>query len=1021
MDITRAAIRNDRVTFLTLVVILLAGAGAYRTMSRAEDPGFTVRTALILTYFPGASPERVELLITDKLEKALQELPEVDFINSESKTGASVIFVNVRQSYTDMRPIWDAVRRKVERAAGELPDNVIGPIINDEFGDVFGIVLSLTGEGYDYRELKEVADQARDEFLRIEEAAKVEIHGAQDERLFIEYDNARLADLGLTPALLSSILESSNIVIPGGSVTAGSERIVLEPSGNFENDDDLRHTVVAVPGRSELIHLEDIATVTRSYIDPPRTLVYANGQSALALAISLREGGNIEALGAEVRLVADRLRTDYPIGLELEVLAFQPELVTRKVRDFASNLLQAIGIVVLVMLLTLGVRTGLVVAALIPMTMVMTLMLMSMFDIGLDQVSLAALIIALGMLVDNAIVMSESIMVQMASGKDRLASAVDSARELRIPLLVSSLTTSAAFLPIALAESSTGEYTTPIFQVVTIALLSSWLLALTMTPLLCVLFIRIKPGGKDSMDSPFYRRYRALLLALLRQRAVTVAGVVILFLGVLQLFRFVPNIFFPPSDRALVLGEVELPVGTAIERTDAVVASIQQFIGDSLLAGSGEEGVASWAAFIGAGAPKFNLSYNPEPASPEYALMFINTTSDLVREDVAARLDGWVFDNFPDVAASFRPLSLGPPVEAPIQVRVSGRETDALFEIVDSVKSLLASIPGTRSISDDWGARTKKLVVAVNAARARRAGVSNRDVAISLQSSLSGVETTQLREGDQVIPVVMRSEAADRLDLGKLDGLAVLSQLTGRSVPLRQVADVQLAWQPSRILRRGRLKTVTVSANLADGVTAATVNGSLVPMLDDISWEIGYGYELGGEAEASVEANQSIAAKLPLAMFIIVVLLVSQFNSFRKSTIVLITIPLGLIGVILGLLVTRSYFGFMTLLGIISLAGIVINNAIVLLDRIRIEIDENGLEPSRAVVEAAQRRLRPILLTTATTVGGLVPLWLGGGLMWEPMAIAIIFGLLFATALTLGVVPVLYSLFYRVDFRGFRY
>jgi multidrug efflux pump subunit AcrB len=1025
MSVTRWAIEKNRITIVALLLIIAGGLQTYRTMPRNEDPGFIIRTATVITYFPGASPQRIEQLITDKLEKAIQQMPEIDFLSSQSKTGVSIVFVNVQERYTEMRPIWDSLRRKVEAARGDLPDGVIGPEVDDEFGDVFGTIITVTGEGFDYAELKQVADQVRDELLYIDEVAKVEILGAQHERIFVEFNNARLAELGLSPGQLQRILEQRNVIFPGGDISTGRERIVLEPTGNFESIDELRRTVIALPGGRDLIYLEDIAEIRRGYVDPPSAMMRSSGEPCLGLAISLREGGNIIVLGEKVMAMIDRLQALYPIGVEFDVVAFQPEHVQRKIRGFTRSLLQAVGIVLLVMLATLGLRTGLVVASLIPAAMIMSILVMNQFGIGLDQMSLASLIISLGLLVDNAIVMSESIMTQIAQGKKPVQAAVDSAAELRIPLLTSSLTTAAAFLPIFLAESSTGEYTAPLFKVVTITLLCSWLLSLTLTPLFCVRFLRVKPRhGGAAYDSPFYRRYRGVLLTGLRHPRLSAALIIAAFLVSMQGFRFIPNIFFPPNDKSIFTAGLALPPGTPIELTAASVSELEAFMKAELVAGPERpDGVVNWSTHIGEGAPRFYLSYNPEFSRPEYATMIVNATSRVECDRLIARMEDFCFERFPDMVTDIKPLALGPPPEAPVAVRVSARNDALLFSIVERLKARLEATAGARNVRDDWGPRRKKLLVRINQPRARRAGVTSMDVAASLQANLSGMMTTEFREEDEVIPVILRSVAADRQDIGKIESLNVFSQATGRPVPLKQVADVEVEWEASKILRRDRLRTVTVKADITQDVTAIGVARQIEEWLleERRPWGVDAKYEMGGEIESSVEANASINAKLPIALMIIVLLLVGQFNSFKRPAIILLTIPLGLIGVVVGLLVARSYFGFMTFLGVISLAGIVINNAIVLLDRIKIEIEENGLDPARAVVEATQRRLRPILLTTATTMGGLLPLWFGGGVMYEPMAIAIIFGLLFATLLTLGVVPVLYALFFRVDFKRFRY
>ena len=1034
MDLTRFAIERNRVFTALVAMVLIGGVITYGEMPRNEDPGFIVRTALVQTFFPGASPERVEMLVTDKLEEVIQEIPELDFVSSNSKVGTSIIYVNISEAYDDMRPIWDDLRRKVEAIQGDLPDSVVGPFVNDDFGDVFGSLIAITGEDFEYRELKAIADEVRNELLLIPEAARVEVYGAQEERIFVEYENARLAEFGLSPLQLRSVLEVRNIILPGGDISTGYERIVFEPSGNFESVADLSNTIINLPGRQEVVRLQDVVTIRRGYIDPPDTQMRFNGERALTLAISLREGGNIIDLGTNIRRVIARAQSVYPIGIDFSILQFQADAVDRKIQDFVGNLLQAIAIVAAVMLFFLGLRTGLVVASLIPAAIIAALLVMSVFDIGLDQMSLAALIIALGLLVDNAIVMSESIMVQMQQGKDAIAAAISSAKELKIPLLTSSLTTAAAFLPFSIAQSATGEYVAPLFKVVTITLLCSWVLALTLIPLLCTKFLRIEPvEAGEAFQSPFYSRYRAMLNALLRHRWKTILAAFAMLIVSLQGFRFIDNIFFPPNDRPAFTIELEMPSGSPIALTDQIIATVEAFILDStngLMATADSTGITSFGTFVGEGAPKYLLSYNPEPRDPAFAYILINTSN---RQDIDTKLippiEQFIRDSFPDAIAKVQPLALGPPVTNPIEIRLSGRDTETLFDIADMTISQLRTTPGARQINDNWGPRTKKIVVDIDETRARLAGVSNQDVAISMQTFLTGFETTEYREGDELIPVVMRSASGfectgsdpiceRRIDPSDIAQINVYSQSTGQSVPLAQVATPGIVWQPGEILRRDRLATVTIQAQLLPGFTAAEVNAAIQPWLEQqaATWPFGYSWEFGGEAESSGDANASINAVMPIGFAIIALLLVAQFNSFRRPLIILLTIPLALVGVVFGLIVTQSYFGFMTLLGIFALAGIVINNAIVLIDRIRIEIDENALTPQNAILAAAQQRFRPILLTTATTMGGLLPLWFGGGPMWEPMAISIIFGLAFATILTLGIVPVLYALFFRVRF-----
>jgi len=1019
VNITAFAIDKNRAFFCLLLFLIIAGTGSFRDMPRSEDPGFIIRVALVSTVFPGASPERVEMLVTDKLEKVIQEIPELDFVASQSKTGASLIFVNIKEEYTDMRPIWDKLRRKIEKAAPDLPDGIIGPTVDDEFGDVYGTQIAITGDGFSYAEMKDVADEVRDELLLADEIAKVEIVGAQEERVFVVFDNAALADLGMSPLQLQQALQARNIILPGGDIVTDYEKIVFEPTGNFNSVDELRRTLVDLPNSNSLVRIEDLLDIRRGYVDPPSKMARYNGQPALILAISLKEGGNIIELGRAVRSVLARARQVYPVGIEFDELLFQPDIVDKKISDFTKNLSQAVLVVALVMLAFLGIRTGLVVASLIPAAILTSFLVMSVLDMGINQVSLSALIIALGLLVDNAIVMSESIMVQMSRGVPARKAAIDSASELRVPLLTSSLTTCAAFLPVYLAESMTGEYTRPLFEVVTITLLVSWVMALTLIPALCVVFLKVKQTARaEEYAGRFYVMYRGALVWVLRHRLLTLAIVAGIFVLSLQLTRFIPSIFFPVNDRPTFTVDIELPVGSPIERTDQVSAAVSRFLLDEWQVGDDREvGVTDWATFIGQGAPRYVLPYQPELNSPYYAYIIGNTNDyDLMEAELFGSIREFVLGTYPDVNVTVRALPLGSPAWPPVAVRVSGRDTDKIFELADRVKQHMATVPGTMQITDNWGPRSKKVVVNIDGRRARLAGVSNQDIAISMQTFLSGLEATRYREGDQLIPVVVRSRKDQRASPERFATINVYSQATGQAVPLSQVATPEVVWQPGVVERRNRLRTVTVESLLMPGVTPAEVNATMGAWLEEESksWPFGYSWEFGGEAETSGKANVALGAKLPVALLFIILLLVGQFNSLRRPVIILATIPLALVGVFVGLALANSYIGFLTILGIISLSGIVINNAIVLLDRIRIEIDERGLEPLNAVISAAQQRMRPILLTTATTIAGLIPLWLGGGPMWEPMAVAIIFGLLFSTVLTLGVVPVLYSLFFRL-------
>lgn len=1021
MSIAESAINRNRVTLVMLFLVFIGGYQAFERASRNLDPGFLVRVANVSVRFPGASPERVEELVTSKLEEKIMEIPELDFVRSESTTGMSQVYVNIREEYTELRPIWDDLRRKVDSIKSSLPAEVTEVKVNDEYGDVFGIVIGLTGDGYSYAELKNIADYVKDEFIRLPEAAKVEIFGEQEERIFVEYNNARLSELGLSPLQLSSILASRNILISGGDIQIGDERISLEPSGNFESVEDLGNTVINVPNSREVVYLKDVVSITRGYIDPPRSYAHASGVPGLVMAISMKDGGNYIKLGDQVKGLLDQLNQQYPIGVQFSVLYLLPDDIIKKIDEFTESLIQAVVIVIAVMLLFLGVRTGLIVGSLIPGAILLALFVMGMLGIGLDQMSLSALIIALGLLVDNAIVMTESAMVRMERGVSAFEAAVESARELKIPLLTSSLTTAAAFLPIYLAESAVGEYTAPLFKVVTITLLSSWLLSITMIPMLCVLFLKVKvqvANVDDLYQSRFYQEYRKIIEWILRRKGVFLGGVVAAFLFGVFLLGLVPNIFFPDSDQTAFQVNLELPVGTDIGNTREVVERVEQFMQSELRVSPERPlGVTEWQTHIGSGGPRFTLGYSPPAPAAEAAVMVVRSNDYEAMLESIDKLDAYLRDNFPNVSPVVKALGNGPSRDYPVEVRLSGQDTNKLFGLVETVKQQLRETPGVRLVNDDWGARTKKLLVKINQPRAHRAGVTNEDIARSLQTGLSGLKLTQYREGDTEIPVILRSVAADRQDIGKLESINVYVQASGVSVPLSQVADIDVVWEPNKVIRRDNLRTVTVRARLEPGVLASEVNGVIMPWLEQVStgWGLGYRYEMGGEVETAGKANKSIGDQLPTAGMIILLLMVMQFNSIRRPLIILLTIPLGIIGVAIGLNITFSNLGFMTFLGIISLSGIIINNAIVLIDRIDIEISENGLTPYNAIIESCLQRLRPILLTTATTILGLLPLWLAGGAMFQTMAVAIIFGLAFATALTLGVVPALYALLFKVQ------
>ena len=1023
MNLTQIVLENNRVTIVVLLVVVLLGLAGYQTMPRDSMPPYTIRVASVVTSFPGAGPERVEALITSKIEEVAQELPELKTVTSESRTGLSIISVKLKQAVPpdELQAVWDRLRRKIETIRSDLPEGIYGPEVKDDgIGVVYGIVIGLTGDGFTFAELETYAQDLRDDLIKLPDAASVKISGIQEERIYLQFNDARLAELGLSAQQIKNSIASTNIVFSGGEVSLEDERLVLEPTGSYADLEALGRTLIEV-GKGGSVSLGDITRIVREYETPQQRLVKINGQPGLSLSVALSEGANITKLGQEMDQLVALHQARLPLGITFNRVASQDFEVDKSVANFTDNLLQSIAIVLLSMLLFLGLRTGLVVASLIPMTIVATLFIMGLLDIGLNQVSLAALIMALGMLVDNAIVVSEAIVVKMEKGTDARAAAIESARELVGPLLVSSLTTSAAFLSFFLAESIMGEMVGPLFSVISIALLSSWLLSLTMVTLLAVFFIRVKrqaaQAGQSLLIDRLNGQYKGLLLKALKHPYSFTAIIAGLFVLSLFGFGFLPFIFFPDSERNLLTVDLNLPLGTKIETTTARVERIEAHIADSLLVNAQRRrGVTGWATFIGEGPPSYDQGYQPGEANSGYAHLLLNTSSGTDNQWVIDRLDAFCFRSFPDAEIRVSRLAGGGGGGADVAVRITGPDPSELFGLADRVKQKLNELPSTQNIGDDWGPKIKKVAVDIDQSKTQNAGLTNQDIALSLQVGLAGFNTGAFREDDESIPIILRNESSQNVDVRQLESINIYAQGSGQNVPLGQVAQIVPQWQFAKIKRRDLYRTLTVTCDAKSGFTAQDVTNALIPYLeeDSKSWKQGYRYELGGESEQSGESIGAVIAKLPLSGFIILMLLIVQFNSFRKTVIVLSTIPLGLIGVVAGLLIFRSSFGFFAFLGLISLAGIVINNAIVLLDRIQIELDQPGKRPIEAIVAAAQQRFRPILLTSCTTTLGLVPLYLGGGLMWEPMAVAIMVGLLFATVITLLFVPVLYKILFAV-------
>jgi multidrug efflux pump subunit AcrB len=1008
------AIRNNRTFTLLLAVVVLLGVWNYLTMPRLEDPEFTIRTAMVVTHFPGATPMDVERLVTERLEESIRELAEVEHVISQSRSQLSIIQVDIFERYMEMDPIWQDLRNKVDDTRPELPEGVLGPFVDDEFGDVFGIVVALTGDDFTYRELEDTAEDLRDELLLVQDVARVEIWGAQEEQIVIEFSNARLAELGVDPTLLVEALESQNAVAPAGSSRYGSERIVVQPTGEFTSIDEIRGMSLALPGQPRNIQLQDIAGVRRDYVDPPDVMTRFNGQRSLMIAVSMSEHGNITDLGQRMDQRLAEFERRLPVGLELSYLAYQPKFVEAAIDDFMINLYTAFGFVFLVMLLFTGFRTAIITGMLVPLAMLVSIAFMGPMDIALQRVSIASLIIALGILVDNGVVVSESILVRLSSGEERAQAVARTVSDLALPLLAASLTTIFAFLPIVLARTDVGEYTQSLFVVITLTLLASWALSMTFVPFMCNLLL--KPARTEQTFSGFaYRTYRAFLLWFLRHKILSTLLVAALTAAAILAFRQVPEIFFPPNEREMFIVDFWQPYGTDITVTAERSARLEEFI-------LSREGVVSVGAFIGSGGPRWYLPLDLEQDTPNYASLVVNTETVEDADRAIRATEEHLRNHLPDTRADVKRLAHGPPVGAPIQFRISGPEMDTLYRLRDEVSLELSRTSGVLDIWDDWGEWSKRLVIDVHQERARRAGISSLEIATSLRTHFTGIEISQFRHDDDLTPILVRSLEAGEDPLSRIADLNVHSFATGATIPLAQVATPRIEWQPSNMRRRDGERTMTVKATITVRY-ASEVLADVWPVLERMQrqeWAPEYRIEYGGEPEESERAQASIYAGLPLALGLIVLTLVAKFNSFRRFLIIALTVPPMIIGIVVGLHLTGDPFGFMALLGMISLAGIIINNSIILIGSIEDE-RRRGHTKENALVLASQQRLRPIVMTVTTTIMGLAPLSLRGGEMWSPLANVIIFGLFFSTILTLGLCPALYALFFRSDFSEYDY
>jgi multidrug efflux pump len=1015
-----AAIRHQQLTLFFVLAVAVAGLLAYLKLGQREDPDFTFRAVTIRTLWPGATSSQVDDQITNRIEKKLQEMPYFKRTQSYSKSGESLIILELEDTAPrkDVPQFWYQVRKKIGDIRHTLPAEAIGPFYNDEFGDVFGSIYAFTGDGFTLGELRDKLEDVRQELLRTPDISKVELIGVQDERIYVEIGNSKIASLGLDASQIAAQLQAQNALAPAGTIQNDTHAIPLRVSGNFDTVREVRELQLAVPG-GKLIRLGDIASVYRGLADPPFQAVRFKGQPAIAVAVSMKRDGDVLQLGRNLDAAMARIRADLPVGVEFEQVSDQPRIVKQAVGTFMTSLLEAIAIVLLVSFVSLGWRAGTVVALTIPFVLLATFLTMSLLKIDLHRISTGALIIALGLLVDDAMIVVEMMVRKLEEGLDKFASATFAYASTAWPMLSGTLVTAAGFLPIAMAKSSTGEYTFDMFSVTTIALVLSWFAAILVTPLFGYWILRSPKtaaasgsGGNEQnaqhhehFDTPFYKRLRAVIDWCITHRWITIAATAAgLVLGGLGM-GLTEKQFFPTSDRSEVMVEMWLPEGSSFKATEIEVDKLEAFL-------KRDPDVKTYVTSVGNSLPRFYLSLNQELFRPNFAHSLILTADVPARDRVVQRLQAHLDTAFPGVRARAIRTPLGPPISYPVIFRVSGPEVATIKSIGDEVAAVIRRHDKTREINTDWGDRSPAVEVTVDQDRARALGVSSAMVMRTLGAAVSGATVSQLRERDKLIDIVLRAPGNERVMKSQIQDLQVPLG-NGRYVPLAQVASVREVMEEPIIRRYSRMPTLQVRADIVEGVQAPDVAAQILPQLDAVIARLppGYRVEAGGPYEENAKAQASIGAGAPLMIFVWLLLLMLQLQSFSLAAMVLITAPFGIVGVALGLLGARLPFGFVAMLGMIALMGIIMRNTIILIDQIK-QDRATGTPAWEAAREAAVRRFRPIVLTAAAAVLAMIPLT--RSVLWGPMAVAIMAGLVVATVLTILGVPAIYAAWYRV-------
>ncbi|MDE1254485.1 efflux RND transporter permease subunit [Vibrio aestuarianus] len=1007
-------IRNRVISWMLSLIFLIGGVSAFFGLGRLEDPAFTIKDAMVVTAYPGATPQQVEEEVTYPIEKAIQQLTYVDEVNSISSRGLSQITVTMKNNYgpDDLPQIWDELRRKVNDLKGQLPPGVNDPQVIDDFGDVYGILLAITGDGYSYKELLDYVDYLRRELELVDGISKVSVSGQQQEKVFIEISMKRISSLGLSPQTVFNLLSTQNAVSDAGAIRIGEEYIRIQPTGEFNDVDKLGDLILTESGTKGLIYLRDVAEVKRGYVEVPSNIINFNGQLALNVGVSFSQGVNVVEVGKRFDRRLAELKYQQPVGIDISEIYSQPKEVDKSVSGFVVSLGQAVAIVIIVLLFFMGLRSGLLIGLILLLTVFGTFIFMQYFRIDLQRISLGALVIALGMLVDNAIVVVEGILIGTQKGRTRMQAATDIVTQTKWPLLGATVIAVTAFAPIGLSEDATGEYCGTLFTVLLISLMLSWFTAISLTPFFADLFFKGQKFAEGSEDSDPYNGmvfviYKNFLEFCMKRAWMTMGILVLALVASVYGFTHVKQAFFPSSTTPMFLVDVWMPEGTDIRATNTKLKVLERWLSE-------QDDIEHITTTAGKGLQRFMLTYAPEKSYTAYGEITTRVASYEALAPLMERFRQYVDQNFPEINYKLKQIELGPGGGAKIEARIVGSDPTVLRSIATQVMDIMHADKGAYNVRHDWRERTKVIEPQFNESQARRYGVTKSDVDEFLAMSFSGKTIGVYRDGTTLMPIVARLPDDERVDIRNIEGMKLWSPVIGDYIPLQQVTlGYEMRWEDPLIVRKNRKRMLTVMADpdLLGEETASTLQKRLQPQIEAIKLPAGYSLEWGGEYESSHDAQESLFKTMPLGYLFMFLITVFLFNSVKEPLIVWLTVPLALIGVTTGLLALNTPFGFMALLGFLSLSGMLLKNGIVLLDQIEIEM-HSGKDPYLAVVDASLSRVRPVCMAAITTILGMLPLL--PDIFFKPMAVTIMFGLGFATVLTLIVVPVLYRLFHKV-------